>query len=115
MASRLFVIAALVLAASCAAHRDGALREPAPEDRRLFNLKRAAQLPWTDDGRCAVREAASEWATLVERCYGALDLSRIQFVDRQGTCPVAQAEVLNEDDVAQLIGICLLVQPELAV
>src|SRR5512140_3681259 len=101
MASRLFVIAALVLAASCAAHRDGALREPAQEDRRLFNLKRAAQLPWADDGRCAVREAAGEWATLVERCYGTLDLSRIQFVDRQETCPIAQAGAMSEAEVAQ--------------
>src|SRR5512140_2345109 len=104
MVPRLFVIVGMVLAVGCAAHHEGVLRpqadgEEAAENRRLLNLKRAAQYPWTDDGRCAVREAAGEWATLVERCYDALDLSRIQFVDRQKICPVAQAGAIPAGDL----------------
>jgi hypothetical protein len=117
---RLLVMAGMLLAVGCAAHRDDVLRsradgEDAAASRRLVNLKRAAQYPWTDDGRCVVREAAGEWATLVERCYDALALSRIQFVDRQGICPVAQAGAIPAGDLVRLVGICLLVQPELAV
>src|SRR5512132_3096064 len=120
MISRLFVIAGMALAAGCAAQRDDVLRSrtdgrEASESRRLLNLERAAQYPWTDDGRCAVREATGEWATLVERCYDALALSRIQFVDRQGICSVAQAGAIPAGDLVRLVGICLLVQPELAV
>src|SRR5262249_26520765 len=59
------------------------------EAPRLANLKRAATLPWTDDGRCAVREASAPWATLIERCYRALDLSRIRFNDPDHRCAVA--------------------------
>jgi hypothetical protein len=84
----------------------------APESRRLANLRRAAQYPWTDEGACAAREAAGEWRTLVERCYSALDLSRIQFRDVGHRCPVAQADAMTLETV---VGMCLLVQPELAV
>lgn len=83
-----------------------------PENQRLENLRRAAQYPWVDEGDCAVREAAGEWRTLVERCYFALDLSRIQFRDIEHRCPVAQADVAT---VEAVVGMCLLVQPELVV
>jgi hypothetical protein len=82
------------------------------ENRRLENLRRAAQYPWVDEGHCAVREAAGEWRTLVERCYFALDLSRIQFRDIEHRCPVAQADAATMQAV---VGMCLLVQPELVV
>jgi hypothetical protein len=49
---------------------------------------------------------------LVERCYFALDLARIQFRDIDHRCPVAQADAAM---VGQMVGICLLVQPELVV
>ena len=67
----------------------------AAENRRLANLRRAAQYPWTDEGGCAAREAAGEWRALVEQCYGALDLSRIQFRDVEHRCPVAQADAMT--------------------
>ena len=82
------------------------------ENPRLENLKRAAQYPWIDEGNCAVREAAGEWRTLVEHCYFALDLSRIRFQDIEHQCPVAQADVAT---VEAVVGMCLLVQPELVV
>jgi len=85
------------------------------DGRRLANLERAARYPWTDEGRCAVREASGEWAALVERCYDALDRSRLRFVDEKGVCPVAQVGALNAADVTRLVGICLLIQPQLAV
>ncbi len=103
-----------LLSMSCAGPRSQtATTKAAPEDRRLANLRRAAQYPWTDEGACAVREAAGEWQTLVRRCFQALDLSRMQFRDLKDQCPVVQ-----ETDAASLeevIAICLLVQPELAV
>ena len=84
----------------------------APESRRLANLRRAAQYPWVDEGACAAREAGGEWRVLVERCYGALDLQRIQFRDVEHRCPVAQADAAT---LRVMVGMCLLVQPELAV
>lgn len=101
--------------AGCGAHHSsGGAREatPAPEDSRIANLQRAAQYPWTDYGACAVREAAGPWRTLVERCYQALDLARIQFRDVDHRCGVAQADAAT---IGQIVGICLLVQPELVV
>lgn len=83
------------------------------EDDRLANLKRAARNPWRDDGRCAVQQASGGWATLVERCYDALERSRLRFVDREGVCPIAQAGLTTAGEAARLVGICLLVQPEL--
>jgi hypothetical protein len=80
-------------------------------DTRLENLRRAARYPWTDEGACAVREAFGEWRALVERCYHALDLSRIQFRDVDHRCPVAQTNVAA---VQVLVGICLLAALELA-
>lgn len=86
--------------------------KPATESRRLANLRRAAQYPWTDEGACAVREAAGEWKTLIERCFDALDLSRIQFRDVKHQCPVAQEDAASLEEA---VLICLLVQPELAI
>ena len=82
------------------------------EGRRLENLRRAAKLPWLDDGACAVREAAGEWRMLAERCYYALDLARIQFRDVDHRCLVAQRKVAA---VQVVVGICLLAALELAV
>ena len=109
----------LLLALACA-HRDGTtpghpVLPEAVSENRLANLERAAHYPWKDDGRCAVQEASGDWATLVERCYDVLDRSRIRFVDHQGVCPVAQADVIRAEELARLVGICLLVQPELVV
>ncbi|ATB35724.1 hypothetical protein CYFUS_001138 [Cystobacter fuscus] len=58
---------------------------------RYANLQRAATLPWTDGGRCAVREASEPWPVLAERCYQALDHDRIEFHDLTGKCSVASA------------------------
>jgi hypothetical protein len=87
-------------------------KPPSMEENRVANLKRAAQYPWTDDGVCAVREAGGDWKTLVEKCYGALDLSRIRFQDLEHRCPVAQ---VNAATIGPIVGICLLVQPEIVV
>jgi len=94
--------------------RQAAGAKPIPvaaENRRLVNLRRAAQYPWTDEGACAAREAAGEWRALVERCFGALDLSRIRFRDIEHRCPVAQADATT---LEEMVGICLLIQPEVA-
>jgi hypothetical protein len=102
-----------LLSLACAGPGGHAARtKAAPESRRLANLRRAAQYPWTDEGACAVREASGEWKTLVERCFQALDLSRIQFRDLKKQCPVAQEDAAS---VEEAVAICLLVQPELAV
>src|SRR3954471_493659 len=102
------VAALLVVVLSCA----GPGTRISRENRRLENLRRAAQYPWVDEGNCAVREAAGEWRTLVEHCYFALDLSRLRFQDIEHRCPVAQADVAT---VEAVVGMCLLVQPELVV
>ena len=59
-------------------------REPAARDPKLANLQRAATLPWTDGGRCSVREASELWPVLAERCFHALDHDRIEFHDTTG-------------------------------
>jgi len=87
----------------------------AAADTRLANLERAARLPWKDEGRCAVQEASGDWATLVERCYDALDRSRIRFVNHKNACPLAQAGAISAENVTRVVGICLLIQPEFAV
>jgi len=109
----------LGLMAGCAHGWDGAdsdatLEGPA-QSNKLANLERAARYPWLDDGVCAVHESTGSWATLIERCYQALDLHRIRFADLDGSCPIAQAGTISADQVAQIVGICLLVQPELVV
>jgi len=79
-------------------------REP-----RLANLQRAATLPWTDGGRCAVQEASEPWPVLAERCFPALDQDRVRFRDTTGRCAVASA------GAAVGVGFCVLAAPELAV
>jgi hypothetical protein len=111
---RTWVAAMLVGLVSCAGpgSQVAGVEPGSTESRRLENLRRAAKLPWLDDGACALREAAGEWKILAERCYHALDLSRIQFRDVDHRCPVAQTNVAA---VQVVVGICLLAALELAV
>lgn len=111
------IAAVLIGLVSCAGPGNQVARmnpaSPAPpENSRLANLRRAAQYPWVDEGACAAREAAGEWRVLIERCYGALDLLRIQFRDVEHRCAVAQADTAT---LQAAIGMCLLIQPELVV
>ena len=76
-------IALLLFVSACATSAPSP-REPVARDPRLANLQRAATLPWTDGGRCAVREASEPWPVLVERCFHALDHDRIEFHDPTG-------------------------------
>ncbi len=66
-------------------------------------------LPWTDGGRCAVREASEPWPVLAERCYHALDHERVRFRDITGKCAVASA------GAAVGVGLCVLAAPEIIV
>ena len=91
-------------------HRQGA--SESSDERRIANLERAAKYPWKDEGACAVGEASGEWQLLVERCFYALDRSRIMFRDINHRCPVAQVDAAT---VEEIVGVCLLVQRELAV
>ncbi len=84
--------------------------QPAARDPRLANLQRAAKLPWTDGGRCAVREAFEPWPELAERCFHALDHDRIEFHDTTGRCAVASAGA-----AALGVGVCVLAAPEIVV
>ncbi|MFL5351637.1 DUF6310 domain-containing protein [Archangium sp.] len=85
-------------------------RVPAARDPRLANLQRAATLPWTDGGRCAVQEASEPWPVLAERCFHALDHDRIEFHDLKGQCAVASAGA-----AAVGLGVCVLAAPEIVV
>jgi len=102
---------ALLLVLSACATTDVTPRKPLAPDRRVSNLRRAATLPWVDDGRCAVREASGEWPVLVDRCFHALDLERIRFRDVTGKCHVAQ---VGEAVMALEVGACILAAPEIA-
>lgn len=84
-------------------------REPAARDPRLANLQRAAKLPWTDEGRCAVREPSEPWPVLAERCFYSLDHDRVRFRDITGRCAVASA------GAAVGVGLCVLAAPEFIV
>ena len=84
-------------------------RAPAARDPRLANLQRAATLPWTDGGQCAVREASEPWPVLAERCFYALDHDRVRFRDITGRCAVASA------GAAVGVGLCVLAAPEIVV
>lgn len=77
---------------------------------RRTNLQRAASLPWTDKGRCVVRESAEPWPVLAERCFHFLDQDRVRFTDRSGRCTVASAEAATLG-----IGLCVLAAPEVVV
>jgi hypothetical protein len=103
------------LTACTTSHRSAAIRSDdlsSIVDVRTANLEHAARLPWTDEGACAVREAAGEWKMLAERCFHVLDHSRIQFRDVDGRCPVANADAAT---IQGMVGLCLLIQPELAI
>ena len=56
-----------------------------------------------------MREAANAWSVLAERCYPALDHSRVRFQDVDGRCPVAAAPL-----IAVGVGVCLLAAAEFA-
>src|SRR6218665_811901 len=94
-------IAPLLYVSACATSAPSPI-EPAARDSRLANLQRAAKLPWTDGGRCAVREASEPWPVLAERCYHALDHERVRFRDITGRCAVASA------GAAVGVGLCVL-------
>ncbi|RYZ42675.1 MAG: hypothetical protein EOO71_06785 [Myxococcaceae bacterium] len=101
----------LCLLAACAT-TESRPRPPAARTVRLVNLQRAASLPWTDDGRCVVREASQPWSAVVERCFHALDTRRIRFRDTARRCSVASADAAT---LEMMVGVCLLTQPELVV
>jgi uncharacterized protein DUF6310 len=82
--------------------------ESAARDPRLANLQRAAKLPWTDEGRCVVREASEPWPMVVEQCFQALDHDRLEFHDPTGRCAVASTGA-----AAVGLGVCVLAAPEL--
>jgi hypothetical protein len=107
---RLRACFALLLFLSACTTTPPSPREPAARDPRLANLQRAAKLPWTDGGRCAVREASEPWPELAERCFHALDHDRIEFHDTTGRCAVASAGA-----AALGIGVCVLAAPEIVV
>ncbi|WP_223637207.1 DUF6310 domain-containing protein [Corallococcus sp. EGB] len=105
---RRVALALLLLLSACA----GSTQVPSSSGRaqRIANLQRAAKLPWTDEGRCVVREASEPWAVVVERCFPALDTDRVRFHDTSGRCTVASA-----DAAALGLGVCILAAPEIAV
>jgi hypothetical protein len=85
----------------CAGNRQHSFGENTDRNTRIDNLRRAVQLPWRDDGSCVVREAASEWPVVVERCFHALDLQNIRFKTSAGNCVVDPADTTA-------LGKCLL-------
>ncbi len=101
---------ALLLYVSACATSAPSPREPAARDPRLANLQRAATLPWTDGGHCAVQKASEPWPVLAERCFYALDHDRIEFHDPTGRCAVASAGA-----AAVGLGVCVLAAPEIVV
>jgi hypothetical protein len=102
-------IALLLFVSACATSAPSPI-EPAAQSPRLANLQRAAELPWTDGGQCAVREASEPWPVLAERCFPALDHDRIRFNDPTGRCAVASAGA-----GAVGIGLCVLAAPKILV
>ena len=107
---RLRTCIALLLFVSACVTSAPSPRDPAAREPRLANLQRAATLPWTDGGRCTVREASEPWPVLAERCFHALDHDRIKFHDPTGRCAVASAGAS-----AVGIGVCVLAAPEIVV
>jgi len=102
-------IALLLYVSACATSAPGP-DAPVDQDPRYTHLQRAAALPWTDGGRCVVREASQLWPVLVEQCYHALDHERVEFHDTTGRCSVASAGA-----AAMGFGMCVLAAPELVV
>ena len=109
---RLRACIALLLFLSACATSAPSPRKPVARNPRLANLQRAAELPWSDGGRCVVREASQPWPVLVERCFHALDTQRIRFHDPEHRCTVASADAVA---VPAMVGICILAAPEIAV
>ena len=107
---RLRACIALLLFLSACTTTPPSPKQPAARDPRLANLQRAAALPWTDGGRCAVEEASEPWPELAERCFHALDHDRLEFHDTTGRCAVASAGA-----AALGVGLCVLAAPELIV
>jgi hypothetical protein len=89
----------------------GELEDPSPPSPRLANLQRAAQYPWTDDGKCVVREASNEWPILAERCFHALDRDRVRFRDVTKRCAVAYADAA----APAVVALCVFAAPEIVV
>ena len=104
-------VALLLLLSACATPQTGP-KPPVARNPRLANLRRAAALPWTDDGRCVLQHASRPWPTVVEQCFHALDTQRIRFSDTEGRCSVASTDAAS---LQAMVGICLLAQPELLV
>ncbi|RKG63269.1 hypothetical protein D7V80_31280 [Corallococcus sp. CA054B] len=100
----------LLLVFSACATTEPHPRASTARGMRAANLRRAAALPWRDDGRCVVREASQPWPVLVERCYPALDHDRVEFRDTTGRCTVASAAAATLG-----LGFCVLAAPEIAV
>jgi len=96
-----FSILLLAFLTGCAGSRQHSLGDSINRSTRIDNLRKAVQLPWVDDGSCAVREALNEWPVVVERCFYALDLQKIRFAVSTGKCAVASADVTA-------LGKCLL-------
>jgi len=100
-------IALMLLLSACATLEPspGEWEEPSP---RFANLQRAAQYPWTDDGRCVVREASNEWPILAERCFHALERDRVRFRDVTKKCAVASAAAAA---VPMGVALCIFASP----
>ena len=102
-------LALLLLLSACATSAPSP-REPVNVNPRVANLRRAASLPWNDEGRCAVQEASHPWPVLVERCFQALDHEKLRFRDPTGRCAVA-----STGTAVMGIGLCILAAPEIVV
>nr|WP_128798527.1 DUF6310 domain-containing protein [Corallococcus coralloides] len=107
---RLRACAALLLVLTACAATPPSPGRPTARPPRIANLQRAAALPWTDGGRCVVREASQPWPVLAEQCYQFLDHERIEFHDTTGRCAVASAGA-----AAVGVGFCVLAAPEIVV
>lgn len=110
MTIRLRACAALLLFLSACATSAPSRKARLPPNPRIANLQRAAELPWTDGGRCVVREASQPWPLLAERCFQALDHDRVRFNDPTGRCTVASAGTMVLGT-----GLCILAAPEIVV
>jgi hypothetical protein len=107
------LLVVLALSPGCGgSHRYAAGELDRDVDKRVANLKKAAALPWADNGHCVVQEASNEWPVLVERCFDALDSRKIRFQDPKRNCAVASADAAALEG---LVGICILSQPEIVV
>jgi len=101
----------LLLLSACATMdpSPGELEDPRPPSPRFANLQRAAQYPWTDDGKCVMREASNEWPILAERCFHALDRDRVRFRDVTKRCAVAYTDAA----APAVVALCVFAAPEI--